>query len=110
MPMDQPASNAVLITEMALWAQRTVSHLILAGVYERYPTLHLVMSQPGTMWLHQQMMMLDVMVPSMKSEAGNRTYGLFGGSWVDELTMSPSHFAQAQLLPGVRTHPLLNHR
>jgi predicted TIM-barrel fold metal-dependent hydrolase len=37
MPMDQPASNAVLITEMVLWTQRTLGHLILilAGVFER---------------------------------------------------------------------------
>ncbi len=27
-PMDQPASNAVLISEMSIWAQRTLGHLI----------------------------------------------------------------------------------
>ena len=48
MPMDQPASNAVLITEMAMWAQRTVGHLILAGVFERYPTLRFVPTEQGT--------------------------------------------------------------
>jgi hypothetical protein len=35
-------NNAGLVTEMALWAQRTVSHLILAGVFERHPTLRFV--------------------------------------------------------------------
>ena len=56
MPMDQPASNAVLVTEMALWAQRTVSHLILAGVFERHPTLRFVPTEQGTLWLQDQMM------------------------------------------------------
>jgi predicted TIM-barrel fold metal-dependent hydrolase len=94
MPMDQPASNAVLITEMAMWAQRTVSHLILAGVFERYPTLRFVPTEQGTLWLQQQMMLLDVMVPSMKTEAHNRTYGMFGGSSIDELTLAPSEYAK----------------
>ena len=40
--MDQPASNAVLVTEMALWANRTLGHLILAGVFERHPSLRFV--------------------------------------------------------------------
>ena len=48
MPMDQPASNAVLITEMAMWAKRTLGHLILAGVFERYPTLRFVPTEQGT--------------------------------------------------------------
>ena len=62
MPMDQPASNAVLITEMALWAQRTLGHLILAGVFERYPTLRFVPTEQGTLWVPPQLAMLDAMV------------------------------------------------
>ena len=94
MPMDQPASNAVLITEMALWANRTLGHLILAGVFERYPTLRFVPTEQGTLWVPAQLGILDAMVPTMKSEAGNRTYGMFGGSSVDELTMTPSEYVQ----------------
>lgn len=94
MPMDQPASNAVLITEMALWAQRTLGHLILAGVFERYPTLRFVPTEQGTLWMQQHLAVLDAMVPTMKSDAHNRTYGMFGGSSVDEMTMSPSQYAQ----------------
>ena len=92
--MDQPASNAVLITEMAMWAQRTVGHLILAGVFERYPTLRFVPTEQGTYWVPGQIGMLDAMVPTMKSEAGNRTYGMFGGSSVDALTLTPSEYVK----------------
>lgn len=94
MPMDQPASNAVLITEMASWAQRTVPHLILAGVFERYPKLRFVPTEQGTLWVRGQLMQLDAMIPTMKSAAGNRTYGIFGGSSVDELTLSPSDYVK----------------
>jgi predicted TIM-barrel fold metal-dependent hydrolase len=94
MPMDQPASNAVLITEMASWAQRTVPHLILAGVFERYPNLRFVPTEQGTLWVRGQMSGLDAMIPTMKSEAENRTYGIFGGSSVDELTMAPSEYVR----------------
>ncbi|EUA38721.1 amidohydrolase family protein [Mycobacterium avium subsp. avium 2285 (R)] len=94
MPMDQPASNAVLITEMALWAQRTLGHLILAGVFERYPTLRFVPTEQGTLWVPAQLGVLDAMVPTMKSDAHNRTYGMFGGSSVDALTLTPSEYVQ----------------
>lgn len=70
------------------------SHLILAGVFERHSALRFVPKEQGTLWLQQQMMLLDVMVPSMKSEAGNRTYGMFGGSSIDELTLAPSEYAK----------------
>lgn len=94
MPMDQPASNAVLITEMALWAQRTLGHLILAGVFERHPALRFAPTEQGTLWVQQQLMTLDAMVPTLKAEAGNRTYGMFGGSSVDALTLTPSEYVQ----------------
>ena len=94
MPMDQPASNAVLVTEMALWANRTLGHLILAGVFERYPTLRFVPTEQGTLWVQPQLAVLDAMVPTMKSEAGNRTYGMFGGSSVDALTLTPTEYAR----------------
>lgn len=94
MPMDQPASNAVLITEMALWAQRTLGHLILAGVFERHPTLRFAPTEQGTLWVQQQLMTLDAMVPTLKTEAGNRTYGMFGGSSVDQLTLTPTEYVQ----------------
>jgi predicted TIM-barrel fold metal-dependent hydrolase len=94
MPMDQPASNAVLITEMASWAHRTIPHLILAGVFERYPRLRFVPTEQGTMFVRMQLATLDAMVPTMKSSAGNRTYGMFGGSSVDELTLSATEYVR----------------
>jgi predicted TIM-barrel fold metal-dependent hydrolase len=69
----------VLITEMVTWTQRSLGHLILAGVFERYPDLKFVPTEQGTLWVQMQLAILDAMVPSMKSSAGNRTYGIFGG-------------------------------
>jgi hypothetical protein len=39
-------------------------------------------------------MTLDAMVPTLKTEAGNRTYGMFGGSSVDRLTLTPTQYVQ----------------
>jgi predicted TIM-barrel fold metal-dependent hydrolase len=100
MPMDQPASNPVLITEMASWAQRTVSHLILAGVFERYPNLRFAPTEQGTYWVRLAVGTLDAMVPSMKASADNRTYGIFGGSSVDELTLQPSDYVKRNVYFG----------
>jgi predicted TIM-barrel fold metal-dependent hydrolase len=94
MPMDQPASNPVLITEMASWAQRTLPHLILAGVFERYPRLRFAPTEQGTLFVKGSLLILEAMVPAMKSDAQNRTYGLFGGSSVDELTLSPTEYVR----------------
>jgi predicted TIM-barrel fold metal-dependent hydrolase len=94
MPMDQPASNPVLITEMAHWAQRTLNHLILAGVFERYPALRFAPTEQGTLFVRGELMTLEAMVPAMKSSAANRTYGMFGGSSVDELTLSPTEYVR----------------
>lgn len=94
MPMDQPASHAVLITEIVIWTQRTLGQLILAGVFERYPDLKFVPTELGTLWVQMQLAILDAMVPSIKSSAGNRTYGVFGGSSVDELTLTPSEYVK----------------
>ena len=100
MPMDQPASNPVLITEMASWAQRTLPHLILAGVFERYPNLRFVPTEQGTYWVRMQLATLDAMVPTMKSSSENRTYGIFGGSSVDELTLTPSDYVKRNVYFG----------
>ena len=100
MPMDQPASNPVLITEMASWAQRTLPHLILAGVFERYPNLRFAPTEQGTYWVRMQLATLDAMVPTMKSSADNRTYGIFGGSSVDELTLQPSQYVKRNVYFG----------
>lgn len=100
MPMDQPASNAVLITEMATWTQRTLGHLILAGVFERYPNLKFVPTELGSHWMQGVLASLDAMVPSLQSGSGNRTYGVFGGSSVDELTLKPSEYIQRNVYLG----------
>lgn len=94
MPMDQPASNPVLITEMAHWAHRTLSHLLLAGVFERYPRLRFAPTEQGTMFVRGDLMILEAMVPAMKTSAHNRTYGMFGGSSVDELTLTPTEYVR----------------
>lgn len=100
MPMDQPASNPVLITEMAHWAQRTLSHLLLAGVFERHPGLRFAPTEQGTLFLKGQIMTLEAMVPAMKSTTQNRTYGVFGGSSVDELTLTPTEYVRRNCYVG----------
>jgi predicted TIM-barrel fold metal-dependent hydrolase len=88
----------VLITEMVTWAQRTVPHLILAGVFERYPRLRFVPTEQGVAFVRSQLQILDSMVPTLKSSAHNRTYGMFGGSSVDELTMAPSEYVRRNVI------------
>lgn len=100
MPMDQPASRAVLITEMGEWPKRTLIHLILAGVFERHPALRFVPTELGTDWVLDTAQMLDVHVKTMKAEIANRTMPMFGGAAIDELSMLPTQYVRRNVWYG----------
>jgi predicted TIM-barrel fold metal-dependent hydrolase len=91
---DQPAANAVMMVEFNMWTRRTFSHLILAGVFERYPRLKAVWTEQnrGIRWVLDELRSLDAIVAGMKSSASNRTMSLFGGEVIDSLSLSPTEY------------------
>jgi len=102
--MDQPASNAVLISEMSIWAQRTLGHLILAGVFERYPTLKFVPTELQTAWALNQAASLDMIVATSKKDAKNRTMPMFGGDVIESLTLSPTEYVKRNVYYGASVY------
>ena len=92
MPMDQPASHAVLITEMGDWARRTLCHLILGGVFERHARLKFVPTELSTGWALQMGKTLDARVAKMKKDSQNRTITIFGGEVIESLSLMPSEY------------------
>ena len=89
---DQPAAAAVMLVEFTWWTRRTLSHLILAGVFERYPDLKAVWTEQGVTWALQDLGLLDYTVADMKSTADNRTTTLFGADVIDSLSLTPSEY------------------
>jgi predicted TIM-barrel fold metal-dependent hydrolase len=90
--MDAPAAPAIMVVEMKSWVARTLTHLILAGVFERHPTLKGVWTEQGASFVLPQLRMLDNMVAGMKSTSANRTVTLFGSEVIDSLSLKPSEY------------------
>ncbi|HZT65131.1 MAG TPA: amidohydrolase family protein [Acidimicrobiales bacterium] len=89
---DQPAAPAVMLFEFTYWTRRTLAHLMLAGVFERYPRLKAVWTEQGISWAAQDLMMLDYNVANMKADAENRTSVLFGSEVIQSLSLKPSEY------------------
>jgi predicted TIM-barrel fold metal-dependent hydrolase len=104
---DQPAANAVMMMEFNHWTRRTFGHLILAGVFERYPRLKAVWTEQnrGIRWVLEDLRMLDSIVAGMKSSVANRTMSLFGSDVIDSLSMTPTEYFQRNCYLGASFLP-----
>jgi predicted TIM-barrel fold metal-dependent hydrolase len=49
----------VWIAEAAFWSRRALTHLILGGVFERFPELKLVLTEQGASWIAPTLTPLD---------------------------------------------------
>ena len=56
---NHPASSMVWVYEMSWFATRGLSHLIFAGVFERYPRLRYLISESGCAWVGQALRHMD---------------------------------------------------
>lgn len=101
MPMDQPASKAVMMLEGVLWQQATLIDLILAGVFERYPGIKFVPTEADAIWPLQTARGLDRSVRSMQLQVENRTMRMFSGESIDGLSLSPSEYVRRNVYYGV---------
>jgi len=97
---DEPAFPAVQLVEFTWWTRRTFAHLILAGVFERYPRLKAVWTEQGVSWALQDLMLLDHTVGDMKKSAENRTTVLFGNEVIESLSMKPSEYMRRNIYFG----------
>jgi predicted TIM-barrel fold metal-dependent hydrolase len=61
-----PASNAVWVTEMQFFTKRSFTHLILGGVFERFPRLKYILTESGCAWAPSVLKGLDSLHARMK--------------------------------------------
>lgn len=90
--MDAPAAPAIMVVEMKSWVARTLTHLILAGVFERHPTLKAVWTEQGASFVLPQLAMLDGMVGGIQGKRNNRTMPMFGSDVISTLSLTPSEY------------------
>jgi len=58
---NHPTSQLIWAIETEYFAHRPLWHLIMSGVFERFPTLRFVLSEQGSAWLPQVLRNLDGM-------------------------------------------------
>jgi predicted TIM-barrel fold metal-dependent hydrolase len=91
-PDDAPASFPIMFYEIPVFANRTFGHLILGGVFERFPTLKFSMTEMRSLaWAPDDALRQDSIVADMKS-ADNYTLPTFAKHGVDALTLKPSEY------------------
>ncbi|MDG2307078.1 MAG: amidohydrolase family protein [Candidatus Binatia bacterium] len=88
---NHPASSMVWVYEMSWFATRGLSHLILAGVFERYPKLRYLISESGCAWVKQTMEHMDHLWKQI-AKAGSTGEVDFTGRGVTK--EPPSHYAK----------------
>jgi predicted TIM-barrel fold metal-dependent hydrolase len=71
-----PAVIAVGVYETQLFFQRTLSHLMFGGVFERFPDLEFVITETGCAWIPDELRRLDGAV-RLGSQKGEIAYPLY---------------------------------
>ena len=62
-----PVSGLLYITETGFYSQRPLVHMILGGVFERFPKLKLVLTEMGCAWIPGVLAQLDGVINSIRS-------------------------------------------
>ena len=54
-----PAAGVIFLMEVPFFSHRNLAHLIMSGVFERFPTLRYVMTEQGVAWLVEELRRMD---------------------------------------------------
>jgi len=83
--------KVVLLLEVTWWAHRTFTHLLVSGVFERYPELQLVLTEQGTAWLPEELLRLDYFFGRMGGATASQELE-WGREVVGRLSLKPSEY------------------
>ena len=72
-----PFAMLLYITEVGFYSQRPLVHMILGGVFERFPRLKLVITETGCSWVPPLLKQLDAQIEQVRStgQTGEIRYG-----------------------------------
>jgi len=88
-PTDRDA--VVFLLEVSWWAHRAFTHLIVSGVFERYPELQVVFTEQGTAWVPEELARLDLFFGRMRSAGGSQEQ-VWGKAIADSMSLLPSEY------------------
>ena len=87
-------SKALWAMEMSFFVQRGYTHLIMGGVFERFPKLRYILTESGAAWAPKLMRSMDGDVPRLEGGRDRRDRHLEGSG----AEGAPELLRQAQLL------------
>ena len=88
---NHPASSMVWVYEMSWFATRGMSHLILSGVFERYPKLRYLISESGCAWVKGAIEHMDKLYKQIAGSGSTGEVDFSGKGVTREL---PSYYAK----------------
>jgi predicted TIM-barrel fold metal-dependent hydrolase len=83
--------TVVFLLEVSWWAHRALTHLMVGGVFERFPQLQLVFTEQGTAWVPEELQKLDYFFDRMRTANGSQEQQ-WGLSVVERLSLKPSEY------------------
>lgn len=83
---DQPEGPILYALECTTWPHRPLTFLVAGGVFERFPDLRMVLTEQGSGWIIEGLMMMDHIVT-------DRMYAFGEGG---HLSMKPSEYFRRQ--------------
>jgi predicted TIM-barrel fold metal-dependent hydrolase len=91
-PMGETDRDAVVfLLEVSWWAHRALTHLMVAGLFERYPDLQMVFTEQGTAWVPEEVARLDLFFGRMRGAGGSQEM-VWGKAIADSLSLLPSEY------------------
>jgi predicted TIM-barrel fold metal-dependent hydrolase len=98
-PESGPAAVAIGAYETHLLFRRGLGHLMLGGVFERFPELQFAFTETGAAWIAAELPALDGVVRTGKLK-GTTAYPLFHRT-VEELNRTPSEYFRSNCRVGI---------
>ena len=87
----EPVDAVVFLLEVPWWTHRALTHLMVAGVFERHPALQLVFTEQGTAWVPAELAKLDYFWDRMGNAVGSQEH-VWGHSIVSKMELKPSEY------------------
>jgi predicted TIM-barrel fold metal-dependent hydrolase len=89
-PETGPAADAIGTYEITAFFRRGLSHLIIGGVFERFPDLKFAFTETNTSWVVEELQMMDFMLGMAKQE-GSPLHPMMGRA-ADGLSKTPTEY------------------
>lgn len=61
-----PAAGVLWVVETSFYSRRALSHLLMSGVFERFPGLRFVVTEQGASWIPSALAQLDLFYAQMR--------------------------------------------